>query len=365
MDVTDEWTRADADVSDEAVREMVGELRPAWTVERVARVDEGTDFVATLDVATPANGRRVVLKATTNDWVAAEVARAEPRLLEHVGGETTIPVPDVYGYCDAHDALPAPFYLMEHVPGEALEGRADVLDEDAVARVLRAAGENLAALHDLGTLPAAGTVGVRDDDLAVLDTDDDPRYADGLEKARDGCLEAIESLDDGGYFPGVTEDRERFADLIPTLREHVERTIPTLPPADDPRYCHWDYRYGNLLVDPGTGATNAVLDWANLSAAEPASNLASVEFHLLDADDPDDATLDARRRAFRDAYASARDDDWAFTDAVRERMAFYEFGNRVGAMACFGLWHEDATPAERERIEADHRAFVRDRCGGR
>ncbi len=363
MDVTDEWTRADAEVADEAVRAMVDELRPAWTVEGVERADEGTDFVAVLDVATAASTRRVVLKATTNDWVDAEVARAEPRLLDLVGRETTIPVPDVYGYCDVHDALPTPFYLMEYVPGEALEGRADVLSEDAFARVVRDAGENLAALHDLGTLPAAGTVGVHGGDLAVLDTDDNPRYENGLEKTHEGCLEAIDTLDDGGYFPGVTEDRERFADLIPTLREHVDRTVPTLAPADDPRYCHWDYRYGNLLVDPDTGATNAVLDWANLSAAEPASNLASVEFHLLDADDPDDATLAARRRTFRDAYASARDADWAFTDAVRERMAFYEFGNRVGAMACFGLWHEDATPSEREAIEADHRSFVRDRCG--
>ncbi|WP_323676500.1 phosphotransferase [Halorubellus sp. PRR65] len=360
--MTDEWTRADADVSDDAVREMVRELRPGWTVERVERAADGTDFVATLDVSTSTGDRRVVLKATTATWVDAEVARAEPRLLERVGRETTTPVPDVYGYRDAHDALPAPFYLLEYVPGAALEGEADVLDEPAVRRLLRAAGENLAALHDLGTLPGVGTVGVRDGDLAVLDTDDNPRAENGLEKAREDCLAAIDSLDDGGFFPGVTDDRERFADLQSVLRAHVERTVPTLPAADDPRYCHWDYRYGNLLVDVDTGATNAVLDWANLSAAEPASNLASAEFNLLDAGDPDDATLAARRRTFRDAYAAARDDGFAFTDAVRERMAFYEFGERVGAMACFGLWHQDASPSERAAIEADHRAFVRERC---
>jgi aminoglycoside phosphotransferase (APT) family kinase protein len=360
--VTDDWTTADRDVPDEAVREMVAALKPSWTVEHVTRMPEGTDFVAVLDVATLSGDRRTVLKATTADWVDPEVARAEPRLLELVGRETAIPVPDVHGFRDAHDSLPAPFYLLEYVPGETLEGEADVLDETALGRVLRAAGSNLAALHDLGTLPDVGTVGVRDGELAVLDTDDNPRYEDGLEKVRENCLRAVDSLDEGGYFPGVTDDPDRFADLQPLLREHVERAVETLPAADDPRYCHWDYRYGNLRLDADTGATNAVLDWANLAAAEPAKNLASAEFYLLDAGDPDDATLEARRRTFRDAYAAARDDAWAFTDGIRDRMTFYEFGERVGAMACFGLWHRDATTTEREAIEADHRAFVRRRC---
>jgi hypothetical protein len=42
-------------------------------------------------------------------------------------------------------------------------------------------------------------------------------------------------------------------------------------------------------------------------------------------------------------------------------MAAYEFATRLGAMACLPLWHEDATPAERDAVEADHRAFVRNR----
>jgi hypothetical protein len=49
----------------------------------------------------------------------------------------------------------------------------------------------------------------------------------------------------------------------------------------------------------------------------------------------------------------------------RECMASHEFGERVGAMACFGLRHRDATPAEREPIEAERRAFVRHRCDAR
>ena len=351
----------DGTVSDAAVRDMVDALRPTWTVRAIERSEHGTDFVATVAVDTPSGGRRVVLKATTADLVAPAVARAEPRLLELAARETSIPVPDVHGFRDDHDRLPAPFYLLEHVRGETFEGDASALSERAQRRVIEAAAEHLADLHGCGPLPAVGTVGVRDGDLAVLDADDHPRYDDGRERLYDDCMEAIDALADGGFFPALADDRERFADLTDALREHVESTVPSLPEPDPPTYCHWDYRYGNLLVDPDTGATNAVLDWANLSATDPAGNLASAEYYLLDADDADDATVAARRERFRRAYEAARTDDWTFTDGVRERMAAHAFGTRLGAMACLPLWHEDATPAERDAVESDHRAFVRNR----
>ena len=350
----------DGAVSDAAVRDMVDALRPNWTLRAIERSEHGTDFVATLAVDTPGGSRRVVLKATTADLVAPAVARAEPRLLELAARETSIPVPDVHGFRDDHDRLPAPFYLLEHVRGETFEGDASALGECAQRRVIEAAAENLAALHECGPLPAAGTIGVRDGDLAVLDTDEHPRYDDERDGLYDACMEAIDALDDDGFFPDLAEDRERFADLTDALRKHVETTVRSLPEPDAPTYCHWDYRYGNLLVDPDTGETTAVLDWANLDASEPAGNLASAEFYLLDAGDPDDATVEARREAFRRAYEAARTDDWTFTDDVRERMAAHAFGTRLGAMACLPLWHEDATPAERDAVEADHRAFVHD-----
>jgi len=352
---------AEETVPDATVRDMVAALRPDWTVRGIERSDHGTDFVATLAVAAPTGDRRVVLKATTADLVAPEVARAEPRLFEFVDRETRIPVPDVFGYRDEHEALPAPFYLAEHVSGETFEADASALSGRAQRRVIEAAAENLADLHECGPLPAPGTIGVRDGDLAVLDTDEHPRYDDERDGLYDACMETIDALEDGGYFPALADDPGRFADLTDALREHVESTVPSLPEPDPPTYCHWDYRYGNLLVDPETGETTAVLDWANLSASEPAGNLANVEYHLLDADDADESTVEARREAFRRTYRDARTDDWAFTDDVRERMAAHEFGTRLGAMACLPLWHEDATPAERDAVEADHRAFVHDR----
>ncbi len=115
--------RLNASVSDAAVHEMVADLRPEWRVTSIDRVPEGTDFVAVLEVATTDGSsdadrqerRCVVLKATAADLVPAPVARAEPRSLGLVDRETSIPVPSVFGYRDAHPEHPAPFYLLEYV----------------------------------------------------------------------------------------------------------------------------------------------------------------------------------------------------------------------------------------------------------
>ncbi|MFC7165395.1 hypothetical protein [Halospeciosus flavus] len=100
---------ADPAVADASVRGMVDNLRPAWHVETIERAPHGTDFVAILDIRTPAGPKQAVLKATTADLVDPVVARAEPRLLTLLDNETSIPVPTVYGSCDAHPEYPAPF----------------------------------------------------------------------------------------------------------------------------------------------------------------------------------------------------------------------------------------------------------------
>ena len=350
-----------ADVAAETVRGMVRHLEPSWRVDAIDRSAHGTDFVAVLDVRTADRDedgdepRTVVLKAMTAEWVDPETFRAEPRLLSLLDRETTIPVPSVIGSCDDHDEYPAPFYLMEYVSGENYEGRPHQLAPPARERILREAGRNLARLHDLGPLPAVGGIGVRDrdGDLTVL--------APRSESFHDWLLESYEdtldSLAEGGYFPDLADDRDRFADLVPELRRYLRETIPELPAPDPPTYCNKDYRYGNLLVDPETGATRAVIDWGNVMAAAPAFNIASAESLLLTPDADDSERTAALRRAFRTAYADARD-DWTFDEAARERLRVYRLACRLDAMACLPLWYRDASPAERDERAAEHRAFV-------
>lgn len=343
-------------VSDTDVRGMVLACRPDWQVVDHERSDVGTDFVAFVTCDAPDGRREAVLKATTAGFVDPAVARAEARLLALVGRETPIPVPAVYGYVDAHDEYPAPFVLLERVDGVNVEGDPDRLPTAARERVVREAGEHLAALHELGPLSRVGSVGVRDGELAVIDGEhgDVDGFRDWL---RAGADEVLEALADGTYFPDLADEPDRFADLATPLSEALDARLAALSSVEAPRYCHWDYRYGNLLVDPETGATRAVLDWANLRATEPAYNLGKVEPHLFDhhRDGPDRAA--ELRAAFRTAYEHERD-GWAFTAAIEARLETYRLLERLSAMACLPLWMAEATPAEQADREREHREAV-------
>ena len=344
-------------VPEEDVTGMVQHLQSDWRVASVERSEYGTDLVAMLDVDSPDRRRRVVLKATTADWVGPETARAEPRLLSLVARETDIPVPSLFGVCERHSEYPAPFFLMEYVDGTNHEDRWPPLR--VRERVLREAGRNLAAIHELDVLAGTrvGRVGVQDGTLGVLETDEfspGTAFHDWLLSA---CEESLDSLADGGYFPELAADRTRFADIVPELRAYLRDTLPDLPEPEPPVLCHSDYRYGNLLVDPETGETRAVLDWGLLSAAAPAYNLAKTESFLLSPDRDGPEVIARLRERFRSAYTGRRD-GWTFDELTRERMRLYRLTCRIDAMSCLPLWHEDASPAEREQVADRHRAFV-------
>lgn len=343
-------------VTDAVVQGMVAALRPNWHVESIKEISRGTDFIARLNVQTPAK-RAVVLKATTADFVDPVIARSEPRLLTLVGRETAIPVPEVFGYCDDHERYPAPFYLMEYVDGENYEGQSEALSGAVRERLLREAGQNLAELHEIGPLPAAGKIGVQNGELTVLDTDEHPRFEDCRERVLSECEETLESLTKGGFFPELADDPSRFADLVPAVREYLHDRVPALPAPDPPTYCHWDYRLGNLLIEPETGETQAVLDWANLSSAEPAYNLAQTEFYLLTPEADDLRRTSNLREKFRTAYTQART-GWSLDEPTRERMSVYRLASRLGAMACLPLWYQDASAETRDKRAQEHRAFV-------
>lgn len=351
--MTDE-SSSDTDVPDSVVRKMVRTLRPAWEPQRVERQAHGTDFIAVVELDTPKGLVTSVLKATTASLFGT-LTRVEPRMLDLVGNSTDIPVPDVYGYCDEHENFPAPYYLMSHEPGVNLEGEQHMLAPAVQEQVVRDAGRNLAALHSLAPRDAVGTIGVRNGDLTVLDTDENPCYEDDRAYALARGEESVGTLDSGGAFPELADEPDRFGDLMPTLREYLRETAPELPEPAAPTYCHPDYRYGNLLLDEETGTTEAVIDWVWMLSVEPAYNLAITESKLLG--EPGTHRTERLRRTFRTAYAERRD-IWCFDDDVRERMRFYQFVQRIHAMSNLPLFHRDATASEKAEIEATHREFV-------
>lgn len=341
----------DQSLSDEDVRGMVEELEPEWRVDQHRLIEHGTDFVAMVTADTPVGETQAVLKAATADHVPPSAATLEPRFMRIAGSETSVPVPTVYACCENHDAYPTPFFLTAYVEGENYENRVGELSPEMKARIVSAAGQHLAAIHELGRAPGVGRLGYRDGEIRPVEPTDD----DLLEHTLTSAEETLSTLDSGGYFPDLAEEPERFADLVDPLQSYLRETIPELPTPDPPRYCHADYRYGNLLVDSETGETNAVLDWGLISGQEPAHNLAFTECMLLDRQRDGDERTAELRSLFRRAYSEARG-GWVFDDHRRERMAVYRLLYRINAMACLPLWWSESE--ERTAREAAHRAFV-------
>ena len=330
---------------------MVDAVAPGWSVERVRPAEEGTAAVRFVTVATPDGRQELVAKAFVGDGggLPDRVARTEPRMLELLAAETDVPVPEVVGYVDDRPGLPTPFFVAERLPGVDGSGRFGDLSADALGRVLAEAGRNLAALHDLRSFDRFGRVGVEGDDLAVVDGTYGPceRWTDWLLADAEDTLDGLES--------------GPFADLVDPLRGHVRDALGRLDGPETASFVDWDYRLGNLLVDPETGETAGALDWADLVAGDPVYNLVTVEDHNVNWQTRDPVLRRRLRDRLFDAYAARRSGGPALdADAVRERKRVYHLCHRLNAMACFPDWYADADPEVRDECVADHRAFVRE-----
>lgn len=354
------------EIPDEMLADMVRHLHHSWTPVALDRVTEGVNSTVVIDVDTPTGDRTIVLKAITSSHpLAADRARAESNVLSLVQRETAVPVPTVLGTCDEHETYPTPYFLMEYIDGETFDhDYAPELPSPIRETIFREAGRNLAELHSLGPLDEVGDIVGQDGTVTVLDTPESPSYDAFHAWLLDSYEETLDQLlEDGGYFPELTEDPNRFDDIIPEIRSYLRETVPELPPPEPPTYCHKDYRYGNLVVSPETGETRAVLDWANLMSAPPAFNLAIAESKLLKPDLNTDADASAGqagelRRALWSAYESVRD-GWSFDEATRKRLRVYRLAYRLDAMACLPLFSQiDPTLDDREVRAAEHRAFV-------
>ncbi|NEU57231.1 phosphotransferase [Halorussus sp. MSC15.2] len=325
---------------------MVAAVAPEWSVERVRPSEEGTDCVSFLTVVTPEGRREVVLKAFLGEGVDSPVARSEPRVLELLAAETEIPVPEVVGFVDDRPDLPTPFFLAERVPGENGSGRFADLSVGALERVLADAGTHLAELHDLRSFDRFGRIGVEDGGLTVVGDESGARdrWTDWLLADVEETLDGIE----GG----------RFDDLVAPLREYLREAIPALAGPNETAFVHWDYRLGNLLLDPETGETTAVLDWADLVAGDPIYNLVTVEDHNVNWQTRDVVLRRRLRDRLLGAYDARRSGERPAD--FRDRKRVYHLCNRLNAMACLPDWYANADDAVRDQRAAEHRTFVRE-----
>jgi aminoglycoside phosphotransferase (APT) family kinase protein len=239
--------------------------------------------------ATDARGRQVVVRrpplgsvlATAHDMVR------EHRLISAIGSTGT-PVAKALGLCTDESVNGAPFYVMSLVGGAVLDTEDKAGLVDPVTR--RVASD---ALVDVLV------------DLHAVDID-----AVGLGDLarRDGYLER--QLKRWSMQWASSKQRE-----IPELEEVERRLRLHVPVQRGSVIAHGDYRFGNCLIDPMTGAVNAVLDWELCTLGDPLADVGYLLMHWSDEgehrqhNDPTGAGGFATRRDMLERYAdrSGRD----------------------------------------------------------
>ena len=182
----------------------------------------------------------------------------EHGLLEALAGR--FPVPEPLGYEPTGDVLGAPFYVMEHVPGVILRtttppgGRPDA---GTVRRVADALVETFAALHAVDVGGAGlGDLGQPEGYVG--------RQVAGWERR---------------YQAAAT-------DVLPDLEKAFAWMHAHQPAESDATLIHNDYKYDNLVLDPGDLTdVRAVLDWELATVGDPLMDLGSTLGYWVEATD--------------------------------------------------------------------------------
>ena len=158
-------------------------------------------------------------------------------------------VPRPLHYCDDHNIIGAPFYLMERVRGVILRrGAPDgiKLTPDLMRSLSEAAVDHLADLHALDTA-ATGLA-----ELGKPDGYAQRQVSGWAERYRRSATDTIAAMDEAA--------------------DWLSANVPTEPTRT--AFIHNDYKYDNLVLDP-TDLTRitAVLDWEMATVGDPLMDL--------------------------------------------------------------------------------------------
>ena len=325
----------------------------------------GTDAVYFLTADNGGERIEAVLKICTA--VPPEDFRPEPFLCRVLRRETSIPVPKIYGVVETHSEYPAPFYLMERCEGtlaEELE-RTDELTATVATAAGRHAGEyhQIADFQQFGFLrldtdfdQSSPTVTLDGRGLAVADPH--PDIDSEIERSlwREYGTETWRAFLESLYQYYIADLDERFTDLRDPIKSFVEDRFHTVNGSFDSRLSHIDYKYTNVLVDPDTCETTAVLDCGHATAVDPYYDLVVTEHHLCNRAplySPDrNRVRGALEAGYEETNSIERDEEF------ERRRELYLLVPHLQALFWFSTWFEDASETKREDMEAQYRSFV-------
>ncbi|HEY4333739.1 MAG TPA: phosphotransferase family protein [Ilumatobacteraceae bacterium] len=208
---------------------------------------------------TDATGREVVLRRPPLGHVLAtahDMAR-EHRIIAAVG-KTSVPVPRALGLCVDAEVNGAPFYVMDFVDGEILDGapKAALLAPE----LRRPASEHL--IDILADLHAVDIDAVGLGDLAK----------------REGYVERQVRRWTAQWENSKTRDLTAIDDVARWLAGHM-------PDQHGVSIVHGDFRFGNCITDVTTGRIAAVLDWELCTLGDPLADVGYLGVYWSDGDD--------------------------------------------------------------------------------
>ncbi len=170
-------------------------------------------------------------------------------------------VPEPLLYCQDHGVLGAPFYLMSRLEGVILRPQMPqemIPAPDLMGRIADSFIDNLADLHAVD-YKAAG--------LAKLG-----RPQGYVRRQVEGWI--------GRYQKSSTDD-------IPEMDQVSSWLAGNMPPESGATLIHNDYKYDNLVLDPGNWSQiRGVLDWEMATIGDPLMDLGTTLGYWVEAGDP-------------------------------------------------------------------------------
>ncbi len=227
----------------------------AWMVESIPDVKAPFSFSpiagghSNLTFAvTDATGRNLVLRRPP---LAAVLATAHDMEREYrvitAFGPTEVATPETFGLCTDVAVNGAPFYVMDFVDGVVLHDReitAETIPMGQRKALSHSVVDTLAALHSADP-----------DEIGLGDLGRRSGYLERQLKRWQGQWEKTKTRE-------LAEMDRTFELLMDALPEEKYNTV-----------VHGDYRLGNMLVTPATGAVAAVLDWELCTLGDPLADL--------------------------------------------------------------------------------------------
>jgi len=318
-------------------------------VTDVTRIEKGVNTLFRIDLA---DGFVAVLKSPR--YATDEEFLVEPAVLSRIGRETDVPVPNILASVPSDEGpLDVAYYVMEHVDGRGID-HVPELSPETRARLVREAGEHLAAIQ---TVRLAESVGhLRAPGGRIVD-----RAAAGSWPAL--FEEMVEDVTDAMCGEGpLTDAAPRFADLASDVRDvlagddtPIARSSPT------PALVTLDYRLANLQLAPEADAASLIRGILDVGGfvGDGLLDAAFTEESLIDVPLGGTAEAESLRGAFRTSYAErcGSDKETVFD----ERYPYYRLYARARRLKAFDYTSQFARERDEDMLTARWRSFVADR----